>query len=307
MPRLEPRFNYAQIIDVSERVAWRIDDLLPESASIDFSRPHLPDALAHVGELSFLDAGAKLKLNQIRGHSYMNLLAFVEEYIIAQTVRHAEAEMFGDHRAVRALLRFGEEEVKHQALFHRYCAKFRKGFPTDLKVLGAAADVARIILSKSPMAVLLTTLHLELMSQRDFTDAIRDNSSLDPVFVKILRHHWLEEAQHAKIDLLELAKLSEEANDAVIRTAFDDYFAIIGAFDGLLAQQVEMDIESLELVLGRGLSDGDKEVMRSTQRRSYRADFIGMGMSTPLFVETVSNLSAPHARRVREDAARYLS
>ncbi len=297
-------FSYQQTIDASERVAWRIDDILPETASLDFTRPHLPEALTHISELDCLNAEEKLKLNHIRGHSYMNLFAFVEEYIIAQVVRHAQAEMFGDHDAIRALLRFGEEEVKHQTLFLRYCQKFRQEFGSECRVLGQPADVAQIILSKSPIAVMLTTLHLELMTQAHFVGAIKDHSELDPTFVSILRHHWQEEAQHTKIDVLELDKLVEEATEADIQTALADYLGILAAFDGLLLQQVDMDIESLQEASGRSLQPAEHEAVRRSQQSSYRLDFLVMGMQNPLFLDVVESLAPGRGRALVEQAAR---
>jgi hypothetical protein len=300
-----PTFTYEQIIDASERVSWRIDDLMPPGTKLRFDRPHLPDVLAETAHLTCLDERGRLKLNHIRGHSYMNLFAFVEEYIIAQSLQHAEAEMFGDKQAIRALLRFCEEEVKHQALFLRYCAAFREGFGTPCNVLGAAADVAAVILAKSPMAVMLTTLQLELMTQKHYVGAVKDDSSLDPLFANILKHHWLEEAQHAKIDVLELVKLAADMPEKAVDVAFEDYFGILTAFDGLLVKQAEMDLESLCEATGRRPSDADRSTILKSQLHSYRKDFLVMGMANPLFIQTARGLSPRVADRLSAETARY--
>jgi hypothetical protein len=303
---LEPNFTYESVIETSERVAWKIADLFPDGTRISFDAPHLPDALAGVECISGLDDRAKLTLNHIRGHSYMNLFAFVEEYIIAQTVKHAEAEMFGDHDAVRALLRFGEEELKHQKLFQTYCAAFRRDFGSEVRVLSAASDVASVILSHSPTAVLITTLHLEIMTQQHFVKCFKDDPSADPLFSNILKHHWIEEAQHVKIDLLELAKLVEESSEEQIDSAIEEYFGILTAFDGLLADQVEMDIESLEVATGSALGPVADEV-RAAQRRSYRNDFLVMGMSNPMFISTVRALLTSGKERLDVETNKYRS
>src|SRR5207244_3840972 len=118
--------------------------------------------------LGFLSAAQQRTLNQITGNAYINLFAFVEEYIIAMALQHAHAEVFGDHTAIRALSRFADEEAKHQALFLRFVAAFNRDFPHKCEVLGAAAQVAAVIMSKSPMAVVLVTLHLELITQQHY-------------------------------------------------------------------------------------------------------------------------------------------
>jgi hypothetical protein len=301
----KPVFTYETVIATSERVAWRIEDLLAVDTPLSFDRAHLPEALAGLSKISCLDEKTKQKLNHIRGHSYMNLFAFVEEYIIAQTVRHAEAEMFGDHDAVRALLRFGEEELKHQKLFKRYCANFRRDFPSEVFVLGNAADVANVILSHSAIAVLLVTLHLELMTQQHYVGCVKDDQTLDPLFTKLLRHHWIEEAQHAKIDVLELARLAADAPPELIETAISEYFGILAALDGLLQKQVDLDLESLSAATGRTIADGDANEIREAQRRSYRNDFLVMGMTNPLFKTTLAELAPAGAGRLAQETAKY--
>src|SRR5262249_48356825 len=162
-----------------------------------------------------------------------------EEYIVATAVQHAQAELFGDHSAVRALVRFAEEEVKHQQLFWRYRDAFARDFGTPCEVLGSAAEVAGVILSKSPLAVMMVTLHLEITTQAHYVDSLRDASDIDPLFAKLLKHHWLEESQHARIDALELRKMATGAAPEQIGAAFDDYLGLIDAFDGLLGAQAK--------------------------------------------------------------------
>jgi hypothetical protein len=300
---LEPQFGYERVVDLSVKVCWDLDDVLPASAQIRFDRPHLPDALAGTQQIECLDDAQKLVLNHVRGNSYMNLFGFVEEYIIAQTVQHAQAEMFGDHEAIRALLRFGEEELKHQKLFKRYCAAFRRDFGLDCKLLGSAAEVANVVLDNSATAVMLVTLHLELMTQQHYIDCVRDDSSLDPLFSDILRHHWMEESQHAKIDVLELQKLTTDATQSEVDAAVDQYFGVLQAFDGLLAQQVDMDLETLAEKDGRHFTAPEAAEIRQKQLRSYRKDFLVMGMTNPMFVQTVRQLSESGATRLHDSAA----
>ena len=157
---LNVSYDYNTAIQNSIKVAWKLEDVFPKTTKLNFSRPHLPDALTGIAELNCLGAEEKLALNHLRGNSYMNLYNFVEEYIIAQVVEHTQAEMFGDHDAIWALLRFSEEEVKHQALFRLYCAAFDRDCGTRGQVLNNAAQVAGIIMSKSSIAVMLVTLHL---------------------------------------------------------------------------------------------------------------------------------------------------
>ena len=112
-------FDYKSVVKNSEKVEWVLDDVLPEGTKLDFSRNFLPPTLIPGNELAFLDDASQRIRNQIASNAYMNLFAFVEEYIIAMALQHARAETFGYHDAIRALCRFADEETKHQALFLR--------------------------------------------------------------------------------------------------------------------------------------------------------------------------------------------
>lgn len=291
-------YDYGSCVRNSEKVTWKVDDVIPPGTKLDFSRPFLPPALEASNRAEGLTPAERLKLNHITSNAYLNLFAFVEEYIVAMAVQHAQAEMHGDHDAVRALVRFAEEELKHQQLFYRYLAAFKEGFGHPCGLLGDAAAVAGVILSKSPMAVLLVTLHLEIMTQGHYTESIRNNVALDPLFTSLLKHHWLEEAQHARIDALELQKLASDATPEIVNKAFDDYVDLIGAFDGLLAAQAKMDVESLSAAIGRPLGEKESADILRAQHSAYRSTFLVLGMTNRMFVDILGELSPEGAARV---------
>jgi hypothetical protein len=299
---LDLDYDYASCVRNSEKVAWKIDDVMPVGTKLDFTRNFLPAALAGRGDIGFLSPDEARKLNQITGNAYLNLFGFVEEYIIAVAVQHAHAEMFGNHDAIRALVRFADEEVKHQALFHRYVDAFKRDFGHECGVLGSAADVAGVILSKSPIAVMLVTLHLEIMTQAHYVECVKDASDLDPLFAKLLRHHWLEESQHARIDALELDKLVSVATPPALETAFADYLGLIDAFDGLLKAQADMDVPALSRATGRTFTPEQAAAIVAAQHRGYRHTFLVYGMTNANFLENLAKISPAAATRVSHRA-----
>ena len=300
---LQLSYDYASCIRSSEKVAWKIDDVMPENTRIDFSRPFLPEGLFAINSIQCLSPAERLTLNHISGNAYVNLFAFVEEYITAMAVNHAQAEMFGDHDAVRALARFAEEEVKHQQLMWRFMKAFARDFKKPTHVLEAAAAVAGVILSKSPLAVVAVTLHLEIMTQAHYTESVRDNTALDPLFSSLLKHHWMEEAQHARLDALELAKMVNTASPEQLKTCFDDYLGLIDAFDGLLKSQAEMDAQTLAEATGRVFTDAEKAEIVASQHKSYRYTFLVSGMTNKLFSEMITAISPKDAQRIAEKAS----
>jgi len=300
---LDVTYDYASCVRNSEKVAWKVDDVLPPNTRLDFSRRFLPNRLSGSERIACLSPSERLMLNQINGNSYINLFAFVEEYIVATVVNHAQAEMFGDHSAIRALTRFAEEEIKHQELFWRYLAAFKRDFAHPCEVLGSAAAVAQVILSKSAMAVMLVTLHLEIMTQAHYTECFHTDGELDPLFVRLLKHHWMEEAQHAKIDVLELNKLLTDAPRDQVQKAFADYLDLIDAFDGLLAQQATMDRDSLARALSRSFTDAEAAEITAAQHRAYRWTFLVSGMVNPMFVDVLESIDPDAAARIAAKAS----
>ena len=61
--------------------------------------------------------------------------------------------------------------------------------------------------------------------------SIRDDQGLDPQFASLLRHHWMEEAQHAKLDTLMVGRAGQGHAEAEIVSAVDGYLEIGGMID----------------------------------------------------------------------------
>ena len=84
-----------------------------------------------------------------------------------------------------------------------------QGFVTPCETIGPPQEIARAILSHHPLGIVLVILHIEWMTQRHYLDSVRDDQGFDLQFKRLLRHHWMEEAQHAKLDTLIVEALSE--------------------------------------------------------------------------------------------------
>lgn len=292
-------FDYESCVDASEAAAWRLDDVMPIGTRLDFARPFLPAGLSAQGELPFLGGGELRTLNQLTGNAYLNLFAFVEEYILTTVLKHASAEASGDHDVIRALVRFADEEAKHQKLFQRYVDAFKRDCTFEPEVLRSAADVVRAITSKSPMAVMIATLHLEIMTQAHYTECVRDDAEIDPFFANLLRMHWVEESQHARIDALELDRMLDVASREQIERAFDEYVEIVGMLDGLLRSQSEMDARTLERAAARAFTPAENEAIVAAQHGGYRRTFLTYGMTNPMFARHLETIWPEGADRVR--------
>jgi hypothetical protein len=293
-------YSFEGSLTDSLKVGWNVDDLIGGDKRLDFTKPFLPEALAGVRGLTCLSAHEQLLLNQIRGNSYLHLFGFVEEFILPFVMDEARSVLpGGDPFEVRALLTFADEEAKHIHLFHRFAEEFAAGFKTPCGAIGPAADVAKVVLSHSRLGVALLTLHLEWMTQSHYLDSIKDDSQLDPQFKSLLRHHWMEEAQHAKLDTLLVEKLARSGGPEAIAKALVDFSALGTAIEGLLRNQVELDLASLEAASGRALNDDDKASIRTAQVKAYRYTFLVSGLLHKNFLAMVDHLSPGAADNMR--------
>ena len=304
---LSHNYSSAATLNDANKVNWQVEELIGGDKKLDFGKPFLPEALAGVRGLTFLSAKEQLLLNQIRGNSYLYLFGFVEEYIVPFVLGEATAATpGGDAVEVRALTTFAEEEAKHIHLFQKFAEEFSKGFGSPCGVVGPAAAVAKVILSHSRLGVALLTLHIEWMTQAHYLDSVKDDQDLDPQFKSLLRHHWMEESQHAKLDTMLVDKLATAGGAAAIAKGFEDFAALGGAVDGLLQQQVELDLASFEAKSGRKLSADERKQVAAAQLKAYRYTFLVSGLVHKNFLATVEQLS-PGAADKMQAMARQLS
>jgi predicted metal-dependent hydrolase len=298
-------YTYEKALSASQRVNWKVEDIIGGEKRLDFSRRFLPESLAGTEALDFLSEEERRVLNQIRGHGYLCMFGLVEEFILPFVLDHARPQLSGDDHRTRALLQFATEEAKHIHLFKRFREEFEAGFGNRCDVIGPPEAVAEHVLGHAPLAVALAILHIEWMTQRHFVEAVRDDAGLDPQMKSLLHHHWLEEAQHAKLDMLMVEALAAASTAEEIAASVDGYLSIGSFLDEGLAQQVELDIEAFTRATGRELDEGEKDRVRRAQQRAQRWTFLGSGMTHPRFVASLEALGAEHARRVAEIAPAF--
>ncbi len=298
-------YTYQKTLAASEKINWRVEDIIGGDKRLDFTKPFMPESLARVEPLTFLSPVERLTLNQIRGNTYLCIFGLVEEFILPFVLDRARPQLNGDDYRVRAFLQFASEEAKHIHLFKRFREEFEQGFGTPCAVIGPPEEIARAILSHQPLAVALTILHIEWMSQSHYLDSIKDDRELDPQFKSLLKHHWMEEAQHAKLDTLMVEALADGMNRREVESAVEEYIEIGGFLDAGLKQQVAFDLESLTRATGRQLSAGERDNFTEVQQQANRWSYLGSGMTHPNFLATLETLSPTAKERVEQLARAF--
>ena len=292
------RYTYQSALAASEVIHWRIEDIIGGEKRLDFTKPFMPESLAQTEALPFLTKDEKKVLNQVRGNAYLCIFGLVEEFILPFILDQARPQLQGDDYRVRALLQFAGEEAKHIQLFKRFRQEFEDGFGTTCQVIGPPEAIAKKILAHDPLGVAITTLHIEWMVQRHYVDSIKDDQELDPQFKSLLKHHWVEEVQHAKLDTLMVEALAQNRSEEQILSGVAEYIEIGAFIDGGLKQQVEFDLESFERASGRRLSDAEAKEFRRVQLRANRWTYLGTGMTHPKVLETLEWLTPKARKRV---------
>ncbi len=298
-------YTYQDVLAASQRIDWRVEDLIGGDRCLDFTKPFMPGSLARVEALNFLTPREQMVLNQIRGHNYLSLFGLVEEFILPFVLDHARPQLNSDDYRTRALLQFASEEAKHIHLFKSFRTEFEAGFGMNCPVIGPAEDIAKAVLAHEPLSVALLILQIEWMTQSHYVDSVHDDRDLDPLFRSLLKHHWMEEAQHAKLDTLMVEALADGRGVAELVRATEGYLMIGGMFDAALKTQTELDLGSFEQAVGRRLNPADREMFISQQHQANRWTYLGSGMIHPKFVRMLRAMCAEAASMVARVAPAF--
>jgi hypothetical protein len=227
----------------------------------------------------------------------------VEELILPFLLDHARPHLTGDDWRIRALLNFASEEAKHIHLFKRFHQAFVRGFAVECRLIGPSEAICAEVLRHDPLAVALVILMIEWMTQAHYVGSVRDDGDLEPLFKSLLRFHWVEEAQHAKLDTLIVETLVQGRSEGQLDRSMDEFFEIGAFLDGLLATQARFNLAALETVLCRELPD--RAAIESQQHQAARWTYIGSGMVNERFKAILTSISPRAAKRVADAAQRF--
>ena len=298
---------YARCIAASQRVRWDIEKDVIRGRTFDVQQKFLPDGLSKVQELEFLTAEEKRYLSQIQGRTYANVFHMAERFVNAKVLEISHDHTLGNQTALEALVRFSDEELKHQEMFRRLERLAGAQMAPGYSFLPDPNEVAKVVLGKSTWAVLALTLHIELVTQVHYRQSIDLDPHVSPLFKDTFRYHWLEESQHAILDELEWKRadknLSVEARDRAV----DEFIELVGAVDGVLHIQAKADAEYFVRTCGRQLLEDQPHVVEQGVLKAYRWQHIISGAQQPHFIKVLSSLiTANQGAKIQEALANIL-
>ena len=285
--------RYAKCIEASKRIRWDIDRDVIRRRQFDFDKKFLPDGLSKVTELTFLQPAEMRFLSQIQGRTYANIFGLVERFIGAKTLEISKDHWFGDQVALEALVRFTDEELKHQELFRRLEQMAAAGMPPGYSFKPQPNDVASAVLSKSTWAVLGLTLDIELFTQTHYRSSIEPDSNLSELWRDVFLFHWKEESQHAIMDELEWRREHERLTDSERDQGVMDLIDLVGAVDDIVQMQAEADADYFVVSAGRTFSSTEETALRDVLLKAYRWQYVVSGVQEPRFGEVLKALVTP--------------
>ena len=281
--------KYARCIEASKKVHWEIDRDVIRGRRFDTGRKYLPDGLSLLDGLPMSEAERRFA-SQIQGRTYANLFGLVERFITAKLLEVGREHSLGDQQALEALVRFSDEEIKHQELFRRIETMIGEVMPAGYRFTVDADAVANAVLSHSTWAVLALTLHIELFVLSHYRESIEPGNGLSELFKDVFLFHWKDECQHAVLDELELkrhdALIGPEARDRGV----DDFIQLVAAVDGILQAQSAADAEYFANTCGRTIPLDEAARISGHFLKAYRWQYILSGASHPRFQSVLKGL-----------------
>jgi len=296
----ESHTPYARALAASKRARWSLDDDVLRGRALDTRHKYLPDGLTLATSLELLDEAERRFFSQVQGRTYANMFGLVERYIAAKVLELGRDHSLGDQIALEALVRFGDEELKHQELFRRVEQLAAREMPAGYRFLPDPNQVARAVLSQSTWAVLALTCHIELFTLAHYKQSIEPDENLSPLFKDVLLYHWKEESQHAVLDEIEWRREDSRLAATERSAAVTGFIQLVAAVDGILQQQAAADADYFLAVQGRARSAGHAERIHRAFLRAYRYQYIGSGVALTRFPEVLFSLvSEADASRIK--------
>jgi hypothetical protein len=282
--------RYARCVETSKRVRWDINKDVIQGRRFDTAHKFLPDGLSLAREFTTLSADEMRFVSQIQGRTYANIFGLVERFINAKVLELSHDHWFGDQVALEALVRFSDEELKHQALFRRIDAMIGEVLPKGYRFDIDPNNVAHAVLGKSTWAVLALTLDIELFTQLHYRQSIEADANLSDLFKDVFLFHWREESQHAILDELEWVRHDACVTAEQRDRAVDEFIELVGAVDGILQAQAKSDAGYFATACGRAVEAAEVRAVETAFLKAYRWQYIHSGAQHPQFGKVLTSL-----------------
>jgi hypothetical protein len=289
--------SYSKCIEISKKVRWDIDKDLIRGRDFDFSKKFLPDGISKIDRLDLLSKDEQRLLSQIQGRTYANMFGFVERFIVAKVLEVSRNHWLADQVALEALVRFCDEELKHQELFRRIELMIAPGMPPGYNFRWDPNDVAAAVLSKSTWAVLGLIYQIELFTQVHYKESIEPDEHLDELYKDLFLFHWKEEVTHALMDELEWPIEDAKLTPLEREKAVTELIELVADVDHILQAQAGDDVKYFSQNCGRSLKEEEIKKIINQVLAAYRWQYIFSGTAHHRFTAFLNDLTTEGQRQ----------
>jgi hypothetical protein len=225
------------------------------------------------------------------------MFGFVERFITAKILEMTHDHWLGDQVALEALVRFCDEELKHQELFRRIEKMMANGMPEGYRFLSEPNEVAAAVLEKSTWAVMALIFEIELFTQEHYKQSIGPDENLSQLYKDVFLFHWKEETTHAIMDELEWPRIDKKLTAPERDGAVDELIELVGAVDGILRSQSAGDADYFQKICTRAFDADEIEQVKTGLLRAYRWQYIFSGVEHPRFRRLLEELTTADQRQ----------
>ena len=293
--------RYAKCIEVSKRVRWDIDKDVLRGRPFDYSQKFLPDGLTRIDQFDFMSDHDKRFASQILGRTYANMFGFVERFITAKILDCTRDHWLGSQIALESLVRFCDEELKHQMLFRKIEPMMAAGMPQGYTFLPDPDAVAEAVLKNSTWAVMGLILEIELFTQEHYKQSIAPQDNLSELYKDIFLFHWKEETSHAIVDELEWARVNSKISNRERDQAVDELIAMVADVDGILQAQSAADVDYFLKISGSSMAEKAQD-LKAGFLDAYRWQYIFSGVEHPRYQAMLGVVTTAEQRQRLGDA-----
>jgi hypothetical protein len=225
------------------------------------------------------------------------MFGFVERFIVAKILEISRNHWLGDQIALEALIRFCDEEMKHQELFRRIEKMIAPGMPPGYTFRWDPDEVAAAVLSKSTWAVLGLIYQIELFTQTHYKESIEPDENLSGLYKDLFLFHWKEEVTHALMDELEWPIEDQKLTPEERERSVTELIELVADVDGILQTQAAGDVEYFSRNCGRSFREEEMKKILTGVLEAYRWQYIFTGTTHHRFTALLNQLTTDGQRQ----------
>jgi len=298
---------YPRIVEARNRSRWDVDRDVIRGRRLDFTQKFMPDGLSLAGRLTFLTAHERCLLSQVQGRTYAGMFRMVDCFLRANLPLLARTHGNAYGSAYQALVRFTDEELRHQDLFRRIELLADEGMPPGYRFVPQATDVGAFVFGKSTWALLALVCHIEVFTQEHYRASIEHDVQLSGLWKDVFFFHWKETSVHGVLDEIQWAHEDSLIDAADRERAVDHLIELVQGIDALLLFQAPADVEYFIGACGRAFTSSEVERLHATTLAAYRRQYIVTGVLAPRFAELLDKLvGSAHMARIASELAPIL-